>query len=454
VSAEPGPVPQRERIAALDVARGCAVLGVLLMNIWSFAGPKEFNDYPTAIAGGAGAPVATWAVIQTLFEGSQRTLLSLLFGAGALLVISRFERPGEPGSARGIYYRRTLGLVLLGLINAYLFMWPADILFAYGLAGMCLYPLRRLGNRWLLLIALAALTVPLVLHGLEKSRLVAVESAQAAAVAAQQRGEALSEPQQAAIRAWEKALKKARPSAADEEIVTGIRMMQSGSVAEIWKRQAASSVILQTIVLIKWWFLDALAMMIIGMVLCRTGFLPGGRGFSPDSIAAKAAPTKSRYLAMAAVGFAVGLPLAVWQTQSLLATDFHPVQNQVVKMSYDLRRLAMGIAWLSLILLLGQAAGLRAIRARLAAVGRMALTNYLAQSIVGAFIFYGFGFGLYGRITGYQLYYVVAVMWALEIAWSGWWLKRFQIGPFEWVLRSFMYWRPQSWRGAVRTAVS
>jgi uncharacterized protein len=84
----------------------------------------------------------------------------------------------------------------------------------------------------------------------------------------------------------------------------------------------------------------------------------------------------------------------------------------------------------------------------------MALTNYLAQSILCAFIFYGFGFGLYGRIAGYHLYYVVVAVWALELAWSGWWLRRFQIGPFEWLLRSFIYRRAQPWRGAVRTATA
>jgi uncharacterized protein len=438
----PGPLPQQERIPALDVARGCAVLGVLLMNIWSFAGPKEFSDYPLAIADRAGAPVATWMVIHTLFEGTQRTLLSLLFGAGALLIIGRSEKPGPPASALGIYYRRMFGLVLLGLINAYVFMWPADILFAYGLAGMCLYPLRRLGTRWLLVIALAAFTVPLVMHGLEASRLTALESVQTAASAAERRGEMLSESQQAAIRDWMKALEKARPSAADEEVVAGIRTMQSGSFAEIWRQQAVSSVILETIVLVRWWFLDALAMMIVGMVLYRAGMF-----------GAHAWP-RSRYVALMVVGLAVGLPVAIWQTQSLLATGFHPVQLEVVKMSADLRRLALGIGWLSLILLFGHAAGARAIRLRLAAVGRMALTNYLAQSIVGAFIFYGFGLALYGRITGYQLYYVVAAMWALEIVWSSWWLKRFHIGPFEWLLRSFVYRRAQPWRGSVRSAVA
>jgi uncharacterized protein len=69
----------------------------------------------------------------------------------------------------------------------------------------------------------------------------------------------------------------------------------------------------------------------------------------------------------------------------------------------------------------------------------MALTNYLAQSILCALIFYGFGLGLYGRVTGYQLYGLVALIWALELAWSSWWLARYRIGPAEWVWRSLTY---------------
>jgi uncharacterized protein len=447
----PGPTAPDERLQALDVARGCAVLGVLLMNIWAFAGPQAFFDYPLAIAGRAGAPVATWAVMHTLFEGSQRTLLSMLFGAGALLVIGRFEKPGDTGSARGIYYRRSFGLIVLGLVNAYVFMWPADILFAYGLASLCLYPLRRLGARALLLVALAALTVPLAMHGFESRRLSALESAETNAAAAAARGETLSERQRQATADWQAALKEARPSAADEDVSRAIRTMQSGTFGEIWRRQAGVSLILETVVLVKAWFLDALAMMIVGMALCRMGLL-GGSGASRDRFGAGAPPT--RYLSFAAGAFAVGLPLALWQTRALLATDFHPVQVEIVKMSYDLRRLAMGLGWLFLILSFSQAAGAQAIKARLAATGRMALTNYLAQSVLCAFIFYGFGLGLYGRVTGYTLYVFVAAIWLLELAWSGWWLKHFRLGPFEWLWRSFIYRRAQPWRGSVRSAVA
>ncbi len=128
-----------------------------------------------------------------------------------------------------------------------------------------------------------------------------------------------------------------------------------------------------------------------------------------------------------------------WQTSTLLASDFHPVTVEITKLTYDVRRLAMALGYLGLILRFSHGTGGLAIRRALAAVGRMALTNYLAQSILCALIFYGFGLGLYGRITGFQLYGVVLAIWALQLAWSSWWLKRYQIGPFEWVWRSLTY---------------
>lgn len=430
-----GPLPAARRAEAMDVARGVAVLGVLLMNIWAFAGPQAFFDYPLAVAGRSGAPVATWVVVHTLFEGTQRTLLSLLFGAGALLVIERLAQSGTPRAARAIYYRRTAVLIALGLVNAYVLLWPADILFVYGLAGLCLYPLRALRTPLLLVIALGALAVPVTLRGLEIAELRRLEAA--AAVAAQERatGAVPGASGQVAVEAWERKLRKARPDPADPKIAADIRTLQEGSFAAIFAHQARVSLILQTIVAFKWWFLDALAMMIIGMVLCRAGLFTGQ------------APTRW-LVTMVAAGFAIGLPLSAWQTQSLLATGFHPVQVEITKLGYDLRRLAMALGYLGLVLLLCRAGAGQAVRRRLAAVGRMALTNYLAQSILCGFVFYGFGLGLYGRLTGYELYAVVLAVWAVELAWSPWWLGRFGLGPCEWAWRSLSYRRLQPWRRA------
>ncbi|MCE7896077.1 MAG: DUF418 domain-containing protein [Gammaproteobacteria bacterium PRO8] len=427
-----GPVGGSERIQALDVARGVAVLGILILNIWSFAGPQAFFDYPLAIAERAGWPVQTWAVVHTLFEGSQRTLLSLLFGAGALLALQRFERNAPVAVARRTYYRRSFLLIAFGLVNAYIFLWPADILFAYGLASLCLYPLRRLPTRWLLLLALLALAIPAGRHLAEVSELRRLEAVSVAALAKRGQGEELDAAAASDLAAWEKKLAKARPDASSPRLAGEIHAMQTGSLAQVAARQARVSFVLQAFVTTNWWFLDALAMMIVGMALCREGL------FTRPGKAARPAW-------MAAGGFAIGLPLALWQTQALLASDFHPVQAEIVKVSYDLRRFAMAIGWLGLILWFCQAAGGQAIKRGLAATGRMALTNYLAQSILCALLFYGFGLGLYGKLTGLQLYGVVLLVWVIEIAWSNWWLARFRIGPFEWIWRSLSYRHRLAW---------
>jgi uncharacterized protein len=151
---------------------------------------------------------------------------------------------------------------------------------------------------------------------------------------------------------------------------------------------------------------------------------------------------------MLGAGFVIGLPLAVWQTSSVLASGFHPLAIELSKLGIDARRLALAMAYLGLVLWFCHTTRGRAIKQSLAAVGRMALTNYLAQSIVCGLIFYGFGLALYGRVTGYQLYAVVLLVWGLELAWSSWWLKHFRIGPFEWLWRSITYRRAQAWRAS------
>ncbi len=426
------PLARAERIPALDIARGIAVLGVLILNIWAFAGPQAFFDYPRAIAERPGAPVATWAVVHTLFEGSQRTLLSLLFGAGALLILQRLTARTDAATARRVYLRRTGLLAVLGLVNAYVFLWPADILFAYGLAGLALYPLHRLRTPVLVAVIAVALAVPFGLRLVEVAKLRTLEAEAAAVTARSAAGQPADAADEQALAAWQAKLDKARPRADDPKLAEEIRIMQSGTLPEVARRQAVSSLILQTIVMVKWWFLDALAMMLAGLLVCRHGLLT-----RPQP------PRVHRLLVLG--GFGLGLPLALWQTGTLLATDFHPVAGVTTMFSYDLRRLAMMAGYLGLILAFCHSAAGQAAKRALAATGRMALTNYLAQSIVCGLLFYGFGLGLYGRVTGYPLYGIVALVWALEIAWSVAWLARFQIGPFEWLWRSATYGERQPW---------
>ena len=118
-----------------------------------------------------------------------------------------------------------------------------------------------------------------------------------------------------------------------------------------------------------------------------------------------------------------------------MSADFDPVIVAKTALTYDLGRFAMALGHASLILLFCMSGAAVWAKSALAATGRMAFTNYLSQSILGALIFYSFGIGLYGKMPGIYMYGVVLVIWTMQIAWSVLWLKRYRFGPFEWLWR-------------------
>lgn len=425
-----GPVTAGARIETLDVVRGVAVLGILLMNIWSFAGPQAFFDNPLAIADRPGAPLATWAVVHTLFEGSQRALFSLLFGAGMLLMVTRLA--ARPGTTAGrIYYRRLFLLISIGLIDAFVLLWPADILVTYGLCGLLLYPLRRLPVPALLGLALAVFVLNASLRVVDLREARELEAAYPAALAA-----ADSDPAaKATVDEWKKIETRARPDPNSAENQETIRITGSGSFGEFYKERAKSSLILQTVVALNAWLLDALAVMLVGMAALRSGLLTGE-------------VSKRPLVALCATGYAIGLPLAVFEAYTLVTTNFDPIIKAQWLVVYDIRRCAMAAGHLGLVLLLCQSGAARWLRQRIAAVGRMALSNYLGQSIIGGLLFYTVGLGLFGRYTGWHLYVFVALTWLVLIVASNWWLARFRFGPAEWLWRSLTYRQLQPFRRA------
>jgi len=144
----PHPVDKQERIKTVDIVRGVAILGILLMNIPTFGGhfsllvdsfSKPHNN----------ADYITLAVIFSFFEGTMRGLFSMLFGAGMLLfIMNKKDKPGG-ATVTEYYFRRLVWLVGFGLLHAYVFQWTGEILFFYGLMGMILYPFRNASVKWL-----------------------------------------------------------------------------------------------------------------------------------------------------------------------------------------------------------------------------------------------------------------------------------------------------------------
>jgi uncharacterized protein len=129
-----------------------------------------------------------------------------------------------------------------------------------------------------------------------------------------------------------------------------------------------------------------------------------------------------------------------------LKTNFDRVTFSITHVAYDVARLPVALAYVALLMMLAKAGAIRWLTSRLAAVGQMALSNYILHSVICAFVFTGYGFGLYGRLERYQLYYVVALCWAVSLVASPIWLRHFWFGPLEWCWRSLTYWRRQPMR--------
>jgi uncharacterized protein len=119
--------PTSHRIIALDFVRGAALFGILLMNITAFGMVGQAYGDPTVAGGAEGANLWSWIITQVGFEGTQRGLFSILFGAGVILFTSRLEAAGRSDTA-DIYFRRNMWLVGFGLLNGFLLLWSGDIL--------------------------------------------------------------------------------------------------------------------------------------------------------------------------------------------------------------------------------------------------------------------------------------------------------------------------------------
>jgi len=305
------PAPPAERIVALDTTRGVAVLGILIMNIWSFAGPQAIFDYPLAVADWPGAPLATWAAMHTLFEGSQRAIFSMLFGAGMLLMVGRLDERSPGVSSARIYYRRLMFLMLFGLFDMFVLLWPGDILFIYALVGLLLYPLRNL--RPLTLVALALLVFASH-NGLHFSSLQETATLQQEFSPAYGGAAPAGDASAATLERyedWQDIIGRARPDIDSEDIQERTRVVAQGGLLEFAAEQAVTSLVLLIVLGLKFMVLDSLGMMLVGMALLRSGFLT------------LQLPVRVYWLTLA-VGYGIGIPLAGWETVTLIVTDFDP----------------------------------------------------------------------------------------------------------------------------------
>ncbi len=422
------PVMRAERIPILDVIRGFALLGILLMNIAGFSGPSDMDGNPTAVGHHDSLNIGAWIVRVIFFEGKMRGAFSMLFGAGVILLTDRAEARGLGSRVGDIFTRRNMWLVIFGVLDGY-FLWVGDILYWYGLLALLfLYPFRRAKPRFLWIAGLTALLlveIPITAQLLEKwpqARLVS------AAREAQHAGNPLTKEQSQALDRERKSAEEKKQERAED-----LQHMRGG-YWEITKFRARQARFLETQFLYFFGFGDSLGMMLIGMALLRTGFLSG---LMPNRI----------YLKTIAICYPIAMLVTGFGAAKTIAAHFTPLAfGLYLNIPYEITRLVGTLANISIVILICKQGWLKPLTRRLAAVGQMALTNYILTSMLCVFYFYGYGLKRYGELEYYQLFYVVAVVWAVLLAVSPLWLRYFQFGPIEWLWRSLTYWKRQPMR--------
>jgi uncharacterized protein len=420
------PLQQQDRLISLDIMRGVALFGILLMNITGFGLPFAYAD-PTVYGGAQGADLWAWITTTMLFEGTQRGLFSLLFGAGVILLTERIEARG--GDASDVYFRRNLWLVVFGAVHGYLLLWTGEILYFYGVTALFVFAFRRAEPRTLIAIAIGGLLVSTAWFQLEsyngRKKYTDFQAAQAARAS----GATLTRPQTKALQAWPEMVADMKPSR--EKIQDRLDAMR-GSYGSVFLHQAPVVADHHG-----WWtyryFFDVFSMMLLGMALFKAGLFHLGHARRP-------------YVLMVLIGYGLGLTVNYFEVRHQLHHQFAVIARLQSEVTYDRGRLAMTTGHVGLLMLFCNSGWVQWLQRRLAAVGQMALSNYVTHSIVCGTIFYGVGLGLYGHLARHQLYYVVFAIWAVQLTISPIWLAHFRFGPVEWLWRSLTYGQRQPMR--------
>lgn len=414
------PLQDSERIQSLDVMRGIVLFGILIMNINGFGLAFGYND-PSVLGGDTGLNLYTWMVSNLLFEGTMRALFSLLFGVGMFIFLDRLVKKGAGINAADIYFRRITWLLVFGLVHGYLLLWVGEILYDYALMGFLVYSFRRMVPKKLMLKGLLLFSIGTAWYYYDYQKDLAwytkVQEAEVAIAAGQEPSKELKEAKDS----WEERMAETSPEAMTEFTVE----MQKGYFAVV-KHLAPINYDFNTKAPYREDIWDVLSMMLIGIALFKWGLLSGEK---PASI----------YWLMMGIGYPIGIAINYYEMQLILEAKFSPLSFSESNITYYWGRFFVSIGHVGLIMLFCKSSFFGWLKSSLAAVGKMALTNYLMHSVICMFIFTGVGFGLFGQLERFELLYVVFSIWIFQLILSPIWLDYFHYGPAEWLWRNLSY---------------
>lgn len=396
------PISNSHRQTSLDFIRGIAVFGILIMNIQTFGNVFASYVNPTVNGDFSGLNVIAWFTTHIFFEQKFYTIFSMLFGAGIVLMAEKARAKGR--SAARFHYSRSVLLIIFGLCHGF-FIWFGDILTAYGIFALFVY-LALDARPWGLVISGVLLSL-LVSSMMMLGYFVELPPEQV------QQMENMYIPSQEII----------------QNEVTGYLGNWSENQAT---RVKAMGMMLSFIFIFG---IRIAGCMLIGMALFKWGIINGKRdsGF---------------YKKLTFICLIPGLFVTAYGANLLYLegfTDAIKAQSLLAQINF-LMSIVVAIGYIGLFHWIYKGLNSEGIKKSIEAVGQMAFTNYITQSIICTFIFYGFGLGFFASLERYQLLLVAVAVLALQLVWSKWWLSRFNFGPLEWLWRTLTYFKLQPFK--------
>ena len=389
------PIDLKNRIHSLDLLRGFAVLGILIMNITSFSQISMAYMNPTIGAGLEGYNQYFHGFNFIFADTRFMSIFSMLFGAGVVLFTQRIEAKGKRVAA--LHYKRMFWLLLFGFIHAY-FIWVGDILVAYAICGSLVFFFRKKSIRTLFIMAIILFLIPIIFnfmtyYGMPADKL-------------------------------ESTFAFFHPSA--EEIASQTQAMR-GSYLKQMPLRMEEALGLQTVVFMLEMFWRASAMMLLGMILYRKGVL-------------SAEKSTAYYKKMMWVGFVPGLILSGISLSQAYASEWNAAYVMNIGANYKfVSGLFMALGYIGLVIWCYKKGVFIKFQNRLRATGRMAFTNYIGMSVICTLIFNGHGLGLFGTLDRLEQFLIVISIWVLILIISPLVLKNYRFGPLEWLWRKLTY---------------
>jgi len=376
-----------QRYVGLDLIRGVIILAILIININYISTPSIIRYNPLAFGEFSWLDEWVWAFEYTFIKQRFMPILALMFGGGIYLFSQKFER--QQLSSTLPFLKRSLALAFIGLCHAYL-IWDGDILFAYALCGLLAYFARNLSNKWLIGVGCILIVAPLVPDVIE------------------------------IISIWEEASETPAVWQPDAEKIATLVSAYDGSWLSLTPERIDTAIGRQTVDLAYFTLWRVTGLMLVGIALMRSGFLKGEGNYAPGLL----------------ISLLIGLPTSLLGTYFYIQSGYdYAFFDKILILCFWVGTLSLAYAYLCLLILWGRSTLLPTLQRALSCVGRMALTLYISQNLISAFIFYGWGLGLYAEVSRSGIMLITIGILLFQVVFAQLWLKHSSFGPLEFVWR-------------------